>query len=151
MLNPISSALPGLSAAADQFDSSTPFTANNKSRGALPTAGAPISEAAYQPPQAEPTSALTRDGIDGSAAGDKTSGFDSTYASLRSSTPAYLAVYDPKESDHAKQEPVTDGTPNPAKERAEKADDEKSSTASQKTLEDLNALVAKRYDISQSF
>ena len=151
MLNPISSALPGLSAAASHFDSSTPFAANNKSRDALPTAGAPISEAAYQPPQAEPTSALTRDGIEGSAAGEKTSGFDSTYASLRSSTPAYLAVYDAKETAHSQQATVTDGKPDPAKERAEKADEEKSAAAAQKTLEDTNALVAKRYDISQSF
>jgi hypothetical protein len=151
MLNPISSALPGLSAAADQFDSSTPFAANDKSRSALPTAGAPISEAAYQPPVAEPTTALTRDGVDGSAAGEKTSGFDSTYASLRSSTPAYLAVYDAKENVHPQQRAATNEIPDPAKERAEKADEEKSRTAAQKTLEDLNALVAKRYDISQSF
>jgi hypothetical protein len=142
-MTPISTALPGLSAAANRFETPPNKLANKDSRGGLPTAGAPIAEAAYRSPQAGPSSAASPDGVESSAPAEKNAGFDRSYARLRSTTPAYLAAYD---SDGAAAK-----TPDPAKVRAEKADSDKVAAAKQKTLDETNAVVVKRYDVGQSF
>jgi hypothetical protein len=148
-MDQISTALPGLSAATNRFDTPPNKLANKDSRGGLPTAGAPIAEAAYRSPQAGPSSAATPDGVERSAAADEPAGFDSKYASLRSSTPAYLAAYDRAGETSSKAEAAE--MPDPARERAEKADSEKSAAAAQTTLNDTNAVVVRRYDVGQSF
>jgi hypothetical protein len=146
MVAPISSALPGLSAAERHYDTRTVNLRNRDSASALPTAGTPISEAAAQPPLAPPPSAVTPDGIEGSAATERESGFDSTYASLRSSTPAYLAVYDAPDELSAEQSP----SPDASQARADKTREE-ANAANQQTLDATNAVVHKRFNIGASY
>src|SRR5262245_51925329 len=150
MLDPISTALPGLSAAAKRNDAPASPLQNKESAGALPTAGAPIAESAYRAPEALPQSASTPDGVDGAEASGRNSGFDSTYASLRSSTPAYLVVYDARDTAPNEQGSIVDeAAPDASAERAEKS--RQAETAStQQNGGDSNAQVTRRYDIGAS-
>ena len=74
------------------------------------------------------------------------SGFDSTYASLRSSTPAYLAVYDAPDELSAEQSP----SPDASQARADKTREE-ANAANQQTLDATNAVVHKRFNIGASY
>jgi hypothetical protein len=150
MVAPISSALPGLSAAERRFDTQTVNLQNRGPASALPTAGTPIAEAAAQPPLAPPPSAVTPDGIEGSAATERESGFDSTYASLRSSTPSYLAVYDAPGELPDERGSMASESPDASQERADKTREE-ANAANQQTLDATNAVVQKRFNIGASY
>ncbi len=82
-MNVFSTALSGLNAATRRLESVASNVANKDSRGALPTNTAQGVKQPYQPIRIEQSSTAGAGGPAG------------TTATLRSTTPAYLAVYDP--------------------------------------------------------
>lgn len=150
MLNSISQAMPGPSSAPRRNDLPAPDAPrDSRTSGAPPTAGAPISAASYRPPAAEPATAVSRDGAEASRRPQE-SGFDRTYASMRGSTPAYLAALDPPAAPPPEDDPpeTRDDT---SRASTEKAEERKRSTEDTARLAAIDAQVRKRYDISASF
>ena len=131
MLNVMSAALSGLSASAMRLEAVANNIANKDSRGGLPSAGAEIAQQPYKPVQVESAS-LASGGVS---------------AGLRSTTPAYLAVYDPQAS-YADGQGLA-GAPNvdPLRETTNGIEASASFKANAKTVQAIDDLVRKLYDL----
>ncbi len=131
MINSLVS-LTGMSAATDRLEAIASNVANISSGGGLPKAGAPIGQEAYQPIRVEQSSQ-----------GD----LGGTYATMRSTTPAYLAVYDPQASYADESGMVAMPNVDPVQERTGLVEAEARFTVNAKTLQAQNDLVKKLYDL----
>jgi flagellar basal-body rod protein FlgC len=132
MLYAVSSALSGLSVASLRLVAVYNDIANKDSRGALPSAGAPIAQQPHKPVEVE--SAAT--------------GFGGAYATLRSITPAYLAVYDGDASYADGDGFVAAPNVDPATEMVDAVGAAASFTASVKTLQAVDDMVRRLYDLA---
>jgi hypothetical protein len=131
MLHSTPTPLSSLSAAANRLEIPGNNVAAQATSGVLPTTGAPIGQEAYDPGRADQSSV---------------GGTSSIPAPLRSTTPAYLAVYDAKKTD-ADDKGAT-AKPDDTAEVKERADQAEASRNTAKTLAEADALVKKRYDIT---
>jgi flagellar basal-body rod protein FlgC len=124
--------LSGMAAATDRLEAIASNVANKDSGGGLPKAGAPIGQEAYKPIRVEQSS-------QGETGG--------TYTTMRSTTPAYLAVYDPQDSNADGNGMVAKPNVDLVQEMTGLVEAEASFKVNAKTLEAQNELVKKLYDL----
>jgi flagellar basal-body rod protein FlgC len=132
MINSLAS-LTGMSAATDRLSAIASNVANINSGGGLPKTGAPIGQEAYKPIRVEQSSQ---------------GGLGGTYATMRSTTPAYLAVYDPGASYADENGMVAMPNVDPVQEMTGLVEATASFKLNAKTLESQNELVKKLYDLA---
>jgi flagellar basal-body rod protein FlgC len=136
MLSIFSTALSGASAATIRLEAVASNIANADSNGALPSNAMPGLQQVYQPLRVEQSSL-------GGASGPA-----GTTATLRSTTPAYLAVYDPSASYADQNGLVAAPNVDPVKEITDMIDASAAFTANLKTVDAASDLVKRLYDLS---
>jgi flagellar basal-body rod protein FlgC len=131
MIDAVSSALAGISAATRRFEAAANNIANQDSRGALPTNIMPGAQQPYQPVRVEQVSTPS-----GGPA-----------ASLRSTTPAYLAVYDPQSSDADGNGFVAQPNVDTVEETTQEIEANAQLQANLQILQATDAMVRRLYDL----
>jgi hypothetical protein len=129
MLNSLYS-LSSMAAATDRLDAIASNVENKDAGGGLPKVGAPIGQEAYKPDRVEQT---------------RQAETDSRPDPLRSSSPAYLAVYDRQSDTDGGSAAAQDAAA--ARERAQ-SDAKADADAADRVREAINARVNKTYDLA---